>query len=325
MGSPTNPTVDKFGRGMIDPAYVPAGPNNDVTFLLRGVAPPSPLYIQRDDQLVVEGVTVNVSDALIVNVRQLLAAPQYPGSVNRVGAGADPLHPGSFPIVASQQQFEIPSQNILAINTMPLVEGYLLSVSVSLKSGGATQRGATFCRLWINRGKTQSFAPNAALMLIADYPTSQHSVSWPYGRVLYPTEGPGAMSQLQQVAPAAGADWTFTVALFNRLRLQSLAVVLTTAATVANRIPRLQIKDPAGSLIWQAAPQAVQPASTAIQYSAGGVQVASVVDTTTLNWPLPANTIIEGGSTIGTNTLAIQVGDQYGITKLNGELWVSGQ
>lgn len=325
MGSTPNPTIDKFGRPIVHVDYKPAGPANDVTFALHAVAPPSPLYIQRDDQLVLEGVTVNANDSIIITVRQLLAAPQYPGASAYNAAQAAPVNPGSYPIVTTQQTMLIPSQNVLAFVTIPLVEGYLLSVSLSLGITGATQRGATFARCWINRGKSQSFQPNAALMLIADYPTSQHSVSWPYGRVLYPTEGPGAMAQLQQVAPGAGADWTFTLPIFNRLRLQSLAVVFTTAAAVANRIPRLQLRDPAGTLIWQAAPQAVQPASTAVQYSAAGVNAPSVVDATTLNWPLPANTILEGGSTVGTSTLAIQAADQYGITKLNGELWVSGQ
>lgn len=325
MGSTPNPTIDKFGRPIVHVDYKPAGPANDVTFALHAVAPPSPLYIQRDDQLVLEGVTVNANDSIIITVRQLLAAPQYPGASAYNAAQATPVNPGSYPIVTTQQTMQIPAQNTLAFVTIPLVEGYLLSVSLSLGITGATQRGATFARCWINRGKSQSFQPNAALMLIADYPTSQHSVSWPYGRVLYPTEGPGAMAQLQQAAPAAGLDWTFTVATFNRLRLQSLLVQLQTAVAAATRIPRIQIKDPAGTLIWQAAPQQGVPASQTVQVAAGSILVNSVVDTTTLNLPLPSPCILEGGSTIGTSTLAIQGADQYGITKLNGELWVSGQ
>lgn len=325
MGTPGNPLKDKFGRDILTPDYSPARAANDVTFALHMVAPPSPLYIQRDDQLVLEGVTSQVPDSLQITIRQLLAAPQYPGSVNLVGAGGDKQNPGTYPIITTQQTLQLPTLNTLALVTIPLVEGYLLSVSLAAGNLGATQRGVTYARVWINRGKTAIQTPNAALPLLADYVTQTHSAGWPYGRVLFPTEGPGAIATTGVAAPGAGLDQLFTVPNFSRYRIQGFALPFTTNATVVNRLVRILVRDPAANIAYQAAVTAAIPATSSVVISGAGVQNSSVTDPASIFVPLPPGLVLGGNWSIGTSTLNIQAGDQYGLMRLMVELWADGQ
>ncbi|SRR5712692_5113508 len=295
---------------------------NVVTFRVKDLGPPSILYVQRDDQLVLWAVSSSANELVTVTARLLLALPPVTGQ-----PGVDPAAlkallagPGILPIVTIKQQLQLGAAFTQGFVTVPLAEGYLLSVTVIANL--ANQRGITFARVRIDRTTPVIAATNAALILLADYVTAGMAPTWPGGRVTQPTESTGALLTVSPANPGLGADISFTIGGQDRNRLSSLATTFVTSATVATRISRLRITDAAGNLVWQSPPSQTQLAGVTAIYSASQGQVTSAVDTTTINWSLPGLQFVGGGWTISTNTLAIQAGDQWSLTRLSIEQWI---
>lgn len=324
-----------MGSSVILPATGQPGPQqpgefasaavpNVVTFGFEGIGPPSPLYIQRDDQLVIEAATTTAtSDLVFVTARLLL--PVAPSAGQPVqGAGGVPTavpQRGStiIPIVFTATAG---ANGVLTATTIPLAEGYLLSVGVT--GNTALKRGTTFVRVWINRGAVSTLSPNAATVLIADYVTQTAVVGWPYGRVLSPPEGPGNVKNVPIGAPGAGVDWTTTQPGGVRWRLQSWNAQLVTSATVANRIVRGFIKTGGGSIVWQGSPSAVIPASQTVQVSAASGQFTASTDPATVGVALPSPAMVNGAFIIGVSTTGLQAGDQWSGIQLHVEEWLDG-
>ena len=114
--------------------------------------------------------------------------------------------------------------------------------------------------------------------------------------------------------PAAGADWVATVPAGQEWRVVSVFFNFQTSSTVANRAVRLAVKDSAGNTLYQTQQSAVQPASNSIPYAfAQGIFANAVASN---NGPaqcwLPMHMTLAEGFTIGSLTLSIQTGDQYG-------------
>ena len=63
--------------------------------------------------------------------------------------------------------------------------------------------------------------------------------------------------------PAAGSDWKFTPSPTARVNVRSIIGTLTTSATVANRVPALQIVARDGQVIFDTASSSAQAASLA--------------------------------------------------------------
>lgn len=295
---------------------------NVVTFGFEGIGPPSSLYIQRDDQLAIEAYTaLPTNDTVTIIARLLLPVAPTPG---QPASGADLMAPApptqGSTIVQIQAQL-IPVQNSGAVKAIvPLAEGYLLSVAASSLS--ATSRGDTFVRAWITRPPIVSGNPSGAEVLFGDYVAQFAPVGWPFGRAVHPTEGPGELTSMSVGNPAAGSDWSLVVPNNNRWRIQSWNAQLVTAAAVANRIVRAQIKNTAGVVVWQAAPSAVIPASQTVQVCASDVSALSVADPGTISLPLPAPTMLLTNMSLGVSTTALQAGDQWSSIRVMTETWI---
>ena len=142
---------------------------------------------------------------------------------------------------------------------------------------------------------------------------------------------PDAQKVIQAPAPAAGADWTVTPSDTDRVRIDTVTAVLVTSATVANRLPALQIVDQNGLIVWAADLQAPQAASETVRYSwarGSGVSASTAVTTTrSLSGPLPF-TWLEPGDSLQVVTGAIAAADQWGVTTVrfcSAEEWESLQ
>jgi len=296
--------------------------SNVVQFSVQRVAPPSTLYIQRDDQLVIEGFSILAGEIITLNARLLLASPEIGGQPEKPPPARDSTSSpvGGTPIKPIQTNFTLTSVTAPQVLLVPLAEGYLLSVT--LGSNSANFRGLTFVRAWINRGKTLFNVPNAAQMLISHYVTAFQPVSWPGWATQDTSEGPGTVQLFTVANPAAGADWAFVCPAAVKARVQSFNAVFTAAAVVATRIPRVQVKRVAATLVWQAAPQQGITTGVIAQVSASDTTVNSVVDVTTVNLPIPGPLFIEPGDTVGVNTLAIQGADQWSAISLELETWM---
>ncbi len=94
-----------------------------------------------------------------------------------------------------------------------------------------------------------------------------------------------------------------------------------TAATVANRIPHIQIVDPGGNVLWDCAASAAQAASLTVRYSAcGGIQPTFNDGSAII--PIPDVGQLLQGWKLQTVTTGIQAADQWQNPNINAIAWV---
>lgn len=270
--------------------FVLAGPSNIVTFGLVKVAPPSPLYIQRDDQLAFLFQSSFANDQLLVSGRFLRAAD---GQV--------------VPFTAA---FKVSGAGNRNVQTLALGEGYLLSLSAV--SFSSSVRGQLFCTAFIQRGLVAT-APltGANQILFSDYVMSDQPVGWPGGRIVGAVEGTGGFISGTQANPAAGADISVPVTPNVTLRMHWISATLTTSATVATRIPTFFIGG-SGQGVPNVAPITGQAASTAVVYKLIQTVQPYTDAGTNVTLPLPPNLVLPTASSVFvTSTAGIQAGDQW--------------
>lgn len=307
-----------------DPAFRSAALPNIVTFGLEGIAPPSPLYIQRDDQLVIAAVTnIAGGETVTINGRVLLAPFPRGGQPDNPTAGDPTQQPQSSNIIEPMSNaFALTTPYQSFIKVIPLTEGYLLGLTCVTQN--AQTRGQTFVRGYINRGITGLAATGASQVLFSDYVTTAHPTGWPNGRTVHGTEGPGNIRVIVVGNPAAGADWSQIVTLGARWRISSVNALLTTSAAVANRLPQIRLRH-LSNTIWLGPPSQLVPASTAANVSSGPNSVSSATVPTLVNCALPDFPILAGsGATtdISSVTVNIQAADQWSNIALEIEEWL---
>lgn len=283
----------------LDPSeFVSASQPSVVTFSSKNIQPAAPLYVRPEEGLLMR--FINSSGAVFtarVTYRLIL--------------------PNGLLQVAQQdlQLTNIPG--VYQAFFLSLPEGFLIDLMVTVL--GTVFRGQIFCIGSIARGNVNQFSTFATL--IQDYLFTNAGTSWPGGTISASTAGPGVVHAIVLTTPAAGADFSFVAGVTQRLRVQAFTATLTTSATVANRIPRLQLKDQAGRLVSQSPPNVVQAAGTSVVYSAQPGQITTTTDTATNTWSLPSTPTITG-LTLATSTPGIQTGDQWILGVLTVEEWI---
>lgn len=109
-------------------------------------------------------------------------------------------------------------------------------------------------------------------------------------------------------SPAAGADWSLVVPAGHAYRILSAMAVLTTSATVANRVPRLVYNDGAVDYLF-VPPIASLAAGATARYSwfehAGGQNVGNGQSIS-----IPTE-VLEAGGVLKVNTTALDATDQW--------------
>ena len=300
--------------------FVSAAVPNVVSFGLDLVSPPSTLYIQRDDELLLRVMSLGAAGDTVDFVGRLLqAAPDLPGQ-----PGTPPPAPIAQPGPNKTQTIKNIGQTIVVaqlVNTtkiLPLTEGYLLSFSATARN--TVSRGNTFASAGILRR-----GPNGAqvyLPLFADYSTASTPIGWPGGRITQPSESSGAALLVQVTNPGAGVDWAVSVPSFLRWRVRSLAALFTASAAVANRNVTIIIDDGAGHTYWEFDATASITAGQAITIVATGLNAPTGVVTTILSIPIPPDLVLRTVFRIFTSTANIQVADQWSNINLLTEQWI---
>ena len=268
----------------------------NVRFLTRGVQPPSTVYVYADDDIVVQCATGQQNESVTVSYRLL----RFDGQ-----------------IVLGQFQLRPASNRSVTMHQEDLAEGFL--VSVSCKATVATTRGQTFVRIFLTNPSLGGGQPS--YMLMADYVTTAMAPAHPNGRVLAPTEGPGVPSSIVVTAPAVGSDWLAVVPANARWKLRSWKSTLQASGAVANRYVTFSI---------------ISAFNNANQWGADKFQTAGVLTTYT-GAPLapnispspligmvgyPPDMQMLGLDSVGTTTIGLQAGDQWGNIVLGFEEWL---
>lgn len=270
-----------------------------IDFATEEVNPPAAEYIGVDDSLWVQTVGLFGGNTIQINVRILRAdGVIVPISLqHKIGGGR----------VADNQVF-------------PLLEGWLLSVSFSCTTG-VIPRNAVYANVALVRPPNTNLAQYRTLF--AGYITSQFTQGWPESIPQRETDGPGypdIAGNFAVGAPAAGADFVYTVPGSIRVRITSLSALLTTAVAAANRLPSIIIDD--GANVVAMIPSGnTQAASLAEQYTwADSCPQAALFDNKVIA-PLPSNLILKAGWRVRSNTTAIQAADQWSAVFILGQQW----
>lgn len=304
MGTTINPNqtlLQSRNQSPSDQTPAPlAGSSSAVAFAFKDIAPPSPLYVDVDDNLGITAASSVGNETVTVNLRLLEPNGRL-----------------------QDMQFQLPTaaNRTVARQTFRLMQGFILSASAV--SASAVTRGQTFVRVFIQRGASGAASP--AQILFADYVTNVGNPAFPNGRVVSPVEGPGMVYTFNVASPAAGSDWTQLPPLGARWRVRSGSALLTTSAVVANRVPSIFLQSPV-QFDWIASALANIVASTAARVSFSGISPYIGLTANQLVLPLPPDLVIgnngPASANIGTSTANLQAADQWSQIQLLVEEWL---
>jgi len=297
---------------------------NVVSFAFDKIPPPSQVYVQRDDLLVVTVQNLgNLPDSVTVTVRILEpvgAAAGQPSAPHGPGAPSPfTTRPGYVQVI--QRVLRTGALAADAQLVIPLMEGYLLSIGAIATN--AQTPGVMFVTGYIGRFANAPFLPTPSLPLFADYCTSDIPCGWPIIPQRQRTPNQGSFGEFTVAAPAAGADWTYSSPANCRMRVDSVIATLTTAVAVANRDVTIQVTDLVGNVVSQVDAGIAHAASLAWTYAAArGVQVLN--DTAlaaTVVLALPAVDLWQGAH-LRSHTVGLAAADQWSSVRLVGEQWM---
>ena len=297
--------------GPMQPGEFTGAPTpNIVTFGLKGIAPPSPLYVQRDDLLVLAAVT-SLTGEIVTFSGRFLQAPLprggQPGTPAPDSASDQPQ--STNVIVPINFQLRPLNTRALLVQSFALGEGYLLSLVANGGVAGAT-RGQTYVRANLLHGTLQTSPLQVAQLLLGDYTTTTIAVGWPSGRILEPTESSGFMHTVQQANPGAATDFVFTVPTNTRMRISSMGAIFTASATIANRSVELIVDDGA-NIYWAHSVPTLITANQVINVVATGTSAPVGVITTIQPLVIPPGLILPAGHRIRSLTGTLSAGDQW--------------
>lgn len=167
--------------------------------------------------------------------------------------------------------------------------------------------GAFFCYAVVHL----SINGNRMYTLCQGHLSNLLGLSWPDIGGVSPVQINGPLTETPGAVPAAGAEINDSVPAGQIWEIFAIVTSLVTSATVADRTVKLTISYPIGGQMMRVA-AATQQASEDQEYTFvpdGTTQV--IVANTSQEIALPAPLILGPGTSIGTITTNIQVGDAY--------------
>jgi len=267
-----------------------------VKFLSRGVQPPSQVYVTNQDVLTLFAASSQVPEQITITYRLLRADGE---------------------LISGQFISPITGDGNLNVKSEPLAEGFLLSLAVRAK--GATTRGQTFARLFLQNPSLGVVVPS--YMLMADYVTTAMSAAYPGGRVLMPTEGPGWVHAVTRTDPLPGSELVISVPVNSRWRLNTLTCALTTSAIVAARKVGLDVFGP-GQAVYVGGAGQTQGASAGFSYTWAAGVPAMFDGVSEVIQPLPDDFILPESATVQTSTFNLDAADQFSNITALVEEWL---
>jgi hypothetical protein len=210
-------------------------------------------------------------------------------------------------VTSSREVIAVTLDYVVRRHTLPLSEGFLLSMSVHPLF--TVLQGA----LWVQASVTRtSGLEDLYLMpLLQGYPTISQVVCWPGSPLMQQSDG---QWYPRSIVPAvnAGLDWSTTVPVGAQWRVTAAHAILTTSAAVANRQLLFYYTNFAGLAKFRATYGPAQTASLARTYAYGistphasGFSFDGFVD------GIPGDLILIGGDLVRTFVLNIDAGDSW--------------
>lgn len=266
-----------------------------VEYTTRFVQPPSRLYITRDDQLWTSVVSS--------------------GSTPTFTIGARILSPKSGVVFWRQTVVPELARNA-AINTFPMLEGFLLTVQVQV--AGLSRDEWAYAAVGLTR-TPGGFGVQSG-MLATGYLTFFDPLFWPEGTPVLPHDGNGLKRTYAEADPAAGAVFVFAVPTNTRWRPLALTVEAVTDGTAANRRFILEAEKGA-DVIAAAAADVVQTAGLTWRYTVGAFGAAGGDRNGRIDVPWPAGLELADGDALVARPANWQAGDDFGAPRLTVLEW----
>jgi hypothetical protein len=216
----------------------------------------------------------------------------------------------------------IPVPSTIAVSSFSFTmgEGFLLSATLSGLGQPPLEPGTIFYTFNVIRN-----VPNTLMVmwqLISDYLTAAHFPTWPYGRMMFPTEGPGRLRSIVGGTPGAGGEISESVPAFTRWSLLSFRASIATSAVVASRKTSFVIDDGV-NVLFQSDSNLVVTASNNGQATLCNTGfVNAIITNAACIAPCPL-IFLNAGYRIRTLTSGIDVGDQYASPKYLVQEWMS--
>jgi hypothetical protein len=269
----------------------------EITFLTKGVQPPSLAYIGRQSWLTVVCYNSWPGLTLIVDVEVLRPSGE---------------------LQYSEFQFSPPSDRSGFYTVVPLSEGFLLTLVV--RTTASCPPGACYCQVFT----TRTNPPNAGYVqtLATGYICRTYTLGWPQPRWVEPAEGPGRRRVIIGTDPPAGSSISETVPTGARWKLTSLRCSLATDATAITRYVSLYLVDPSGTFLY--VPSLIgQTAATTFSYTwtIGTPSTPTMVIPSIIN-PLPDQVDLLAGQSIGVIVYSGTAGDNLTAPLYCVEEWV---
>lgn len=259
-----------------------------IPLAIRAVQPPTAQWVTVDDDLVVGVVPVGAVAGVLWQVTGRILRP-------------------NGTLVRFQQLLPRTLTPPAEIRTrIPLLDGYLLGVTVSMGNAGQIYTSRFFVRITLAPHNEPT--PEAFHVLTEGYVDGARSLIWPQDQSSGADEGLPQRQILTGTDPAAGLECDDNINQVNAA-LRSWTAVLVTSATVGNRVVVLQVGS--GVTLYRTGANFNQVASTSIQYSAGIGLPAQQVGVTTVCLPLPNRHRTVSSFRVQTLTNGLQVGDNW--------------
>ena len=269
----------------------------DVRFLIKGVQPPSNVYVTVDDDLIIGCASSQTNEAVTVSYRLLRPDGQ---------------------IILGQCVVRPASDRSVTVHSESLCEGFLLSVSC--KAAIATTRGQTFARIFLSNPSLGGGQPS--YMLMADYVTTAMAPAFPNGRQLAPVEGPGWINAVGITIAFPTGQWSANVPTNARWRIISAQAFFVTDATVGNRSLEVQIFSGAAR-VWESGASAVVPPSSTYYHTVAPIDFPQYPSVTPgVNSPIPPDMIVLAGGQVIADATPLGAFDSYFLPKIYVEEWL---
>jgi hypothetical protein len=257
------------------------------------VQPPGMVYVTVDDVFVLKVFNPTVAATVNISLRY--------------------LDPDGNVLPQFQQFVNVPAQSTPRTFNFRGSEGYVLSATISTPGASG---GAVYVQLEVGRGVGSQDITEGHL-LIGGYPGSFAALGYPQTQPQPPSAGIGITRSVTITTPAAGANWSITVPAGASWTLTSVRATLATSATVANRIPDLQIKDASGNIVMDALAGVAQTATLTDTWSWSSGGVTSTVLGASNSVALPWSFRLNPGWVVQQVTAGLQAADQWSAIALS--------
>jgi hypothetical protein len=227
---------------------------------------------------------------------------------------------GSAPAPTVNRLDVIPLTNrsVLTKDLYPGV-GAILQIGVAVIAG-APLVGQCFVDVLLIRGSGSAAQPIAPLF--SGYITANQPMGWPGSPIIPSTTGEPVMRTIIGTTPAAGVNISEAVPTGARWQLLAFFTTLTTSAAAGNRGVQVSAFSGATVVAFAQFPQTQGPGVGVNYEVAQGMVQATGYSTTTFMMPWPSGLRLPAGTTIQTQTAALDAGDQYAAPKYTVLEWL---